>query len=162
LPFSAAVDAALAAAQLCAPAPCSVDEVVAGEPCVIPDEQALVVQCVVTPNPGGSRFELYTRESRDDAPWHLHLTARLSSCAVAPEEGPGLDEVRAQCTVEVSLAGYHDALRRSSRAIGPAFQGLTRLLRGEGEALGEARLPERAAAVPGCAIHPILFEACLQ
>ncbi|WNV87568.1 type I polyketide synthase [Umezawaea sp. Da 62-37] len=103
---------------------------------------------------GGHRdFTLHARP--DDGPWTTHaegsLTASADSGASPIPWPPTADEV--------SLEDFHDAFP----GYGPAFRGLRRVWRGEGELFAEVALPEpQRPEARRYALHPALLDAALH
>jgi natural product biosynthesis luciferase-like monooxygenase protein len=91
----------------------------------------------------------------------LRLDPPAGDAASAPPETP--EAIRARCEEEVAGSGFYELLRSRGVEFGDAFQGVERLWRRPGEALGRIRLPatveDDAAAY---AIHPALLDSCLQ
>ncbi len=102
----------------------------------------------------------YGRDTAAD--WQLHFTAT----AVAAPAGQGepavsLPQLRAGL-VPVDLNGFYQGFARSGLDYGPGYQGLRQGWRGGDHLLACIELPEARWALPGCALHPALLDACLH
>jgi NADPH:quinone reductase-like Zn-dependent oxidoreductase/SAM-dependent methyltransferase/short-subunit dehydrogenase/acyl carrier protein len=95
--------------------------------------------------------------------WVLHARGNIRSAPNAKAVTFDIAKVRASCGEEFS----GDECRRRFAALGlhygPAFHGLRRLWRGEGEALADIRLPSSLQPeLAGYRLHPAVLDACLQ
>src|SRR5439155_8578140 len=64
---------------------------------------------------------------------------------------------------ELSVTELYHRLQESGLQYGPAFQGVKKLWRGNGEALGQVELPQALALEANAYfIHPTLLDSCLQ
>ncbi|MDH6117468.1 pimaricinolide synthase PimS1 [Kitasatospora sp. GAS204A] len=119
---------------------------------------------VAAPDASGRRaLSVYSR--REDVPaeepWTRHATGLLGSGAqpaafdLAEWPPPGL--------TEVELDGHYQGLIELGFEYGPAFQGLHRVWRGDGEVFVEVRLPEHAQGDAGLfGLHPALLDSALH
>lgn len=132
------------------------------EPLLLQTGQQRIVQLVLKPEQGGHSFGVYSRQGRD---WHLHSSGKIiplnSGTSKAPEK---LEAIRARCSEEMEAAAVYDRLRALGLEFGPAFQGLTRVFRRDGEALGRVITPQviEQAAQACDALHPAVLDACLH
>lgn len=123
-------------------------------------------QVLFTPAGPGYEWQIY---SQTDTPpstvdWTLHASGRVR-VTHSPLLLPRVDlaDVRARCPETVDLAGYYDRLREQGIAYGPAFQTLTQLFVGDGEALGCVELPASLSASVGAyRLHPVVLDGCLR
>src|SRR5690606_31466955 len=91
----------------------------------------------------------------------LKIIPLNSGTSKAPEK---LEAIRARCSEEMEAAAVYDRLRALGLEFGPAFQGLTRVFRRDGEALGRVITPQviEQAAQACDALHPAVLDACLH
>ena len=147
---------------------CALEDFVIHEPLVIPAEAACTVQTVLSPRDADVlSFKIVSRDSeradrgeRGDA-WRVHATGNVRA-AELPGAIERLEEIRTRCTGDVDLVAQREQMRDAGLNLGPAFQGVERAWRGDGEALGEIRLPEPAGDGRAFAVHPALLDACFQ
>ncbi|MEV0882034.1 type I polyketide synthase [Micromonospora echinofusca] len=150
------------------------DEVDAGQvgdltlinPLVLPPAGAVQVQVRVGP-PGDTGERSVTVHSRPeenaDAEWTRHaeglLLAHLPAPAAVPGQWPPADAVE----VDADLDAWYAQMAEGGLGYGPAFRGLRRVWRGDGEVYAEVALPEGAGAdASRFGLHPALFDAALQ
>lgn len=74
-----------------------------------------------------------------------------------------LPAIRQRCTEEVTLPDFYHDLSNRGIQLGTSFQGIDRLWRRDGEALGQVRLPTSVTQdIDKYSIHPTLLDACFQ
>ena len=112
---------------------------------------------------GFQAFSLNKEDAPRDPAWTLHAKGQIHSMAKGQVAVPPLATLRSRFSEEVPVADFYEQCRRREIQLGPMFQALQQLWRGESEALGYVRLPE--AFVPDAAayqFHPALLDACFQ
>ncbi|MEU7516433.1 type I polyketide synthase [Streptomyces sp. NPDC042898] len=143
-----------------------VEELLLSAPLVIPERGGVQVQVVV----GGAEessdrrpVEVYGRPDGEGA-WVLHARGTVLPRAAAPtSDAEGLAVWPPVGVTEVELAGVYGRLAEQGYGYGPAFQGLRRLWKGEGELFAEVALDEGQRADAGLfAVHPALLDAALH
>lgn len=124
------------------------------------------VQLVLTPvGPGATSFQLFSAEGPGGGSWTLHSSGTLRADDPLAETGSGdpLAAVRERCPEEIGAVELYAALGARGLEYGPAFQGIERLWRGDGEGLARVCLaPELAPGAAASPIHPALLDACFQ
>ncbi len=143
--------------------PCLLDDFVIHQVLPVP-AGGVTLQTVVAPLDADScSFKTLSRVSggtQDD--WTLHASGTVRRDDGSPVKAEPLEAVRARCRSEVSIDDYYEDLRESGLDFGPAFRGIARLWRGNGEALGEIRLLESIEDRDRFPIHPAALDACFQ
>ena len=134
---------------------------------VIPDHGARTVQLVLSATADdAAEFNVYSRAlNSPDEPWSLHASGRLRSATSLPDapHDRELESVQARCAEEVDGGDYYAGLNSLGLEFGPAFQGVTRIWRRDGEALGRVELPnELLEQSHSLHIHPALLDACFH
>nr|APD71676.1 type I polyketide synthase 11 [Streptomyces sp.] len=144
-----------------------VDELTLAAPLVLPDRGAVQLQLVVGEKDeyGARQLEVYSRPDGDEDmgnPWVLNAQGQLGP---ADRDVPdaGLAAWPPVGAVEVELEGAYGRLADQGYAYGPAFQGLRRVWRGEGEIFAEIVMPDELRDEAGqFLIHPALLDASLH
>jgi acyl transferase domain-containing protein len=137
------------------------------QPLVLPGDERLVVQTVVTPAESGRvTIEIASLEDEKAARWRVHARAtahrRLDGDPAAGVPAD-LSAIRLRCREEIVAADYYAMLRARGLDFGPRFRGIGRLWRGERESLGEIVVPDALPAEYGpYRVHPAVLDACLQ
>ncbi|MFI5682257.1 polyketide synthase dehydratase domain-containing protein, partial [Streptomyces cellulosae] len=143
-----------------------VAELTLAAPLVVPERGGAQVQVVVgEPDPNGRRkIDVYSRPEADtglERPWIAHATGWLET--EAHDVSDSLTVWPPADAVEVELDDAYARLDAAGYAYGPAFQGLRRLWRGDGELYAEVALSEeQRAEASGFALHPALLDAALH
>ncbi|MDT0527732.1 SDR family NAD(P)-dependent oxidoreductase [Micromonospora sp. DSM 115977] len=150
------------------------DEVDAGQvgdltlinPLVLPPAGAIQVQVRVgPPGDGGERsVTVHSRPEEDtDAEWTRHAEGLLLPHLPAPIAVPGQWPPADAVEVDADLDAWYAQMAEGGLGYGPAFRGLRRVWRGDGEVYAEVALPEEATAdASRFGLHPALFDAALQ
>nr|WP_229903197.1 type I polyketide synthase [Amycolatopsis bullii] len=134
-----------------------VEELTMEKPLALP-EAGVSVQVFVAGAEETGRRELVVYARAGDDPWRRHAAGVLAPVAdrpVDPGEWPPAD------AEELPLDGLYERLAASGVRYGPAFRGLTRAWRRDGEILAEAALPA-GVDTGGYAVHPALLDAALH
>ncbi|NMO16394.1 SDR family NAD(P)-dependent oxidoreductase [Pyxidicoccus fallax] len=145
--------------------PIEVTHAVFAEALAFPGDAPVPVQVVTTEEqPGRLRFQVASQVPGSDA-MSFRVHARAAVRRVQDAEAPetlDVEALRARLGASIPAATIYAALSEPGLGFGPAFQGLTELWPGEGEALGRVRLPEAAGSAAAYRIHPALLDACFQ
>ncbi|HEX8650761.1 MAG TPA: amino acid adenylation domain-containing protein [Pyrinomonadaceae bacterium] len=172
LPAAAYVEMALrAAVEAFDGRSCALEDVAFHKALVLSEADAQTVQFVLSPEAlGETSFQIFSLNSameQKKASWVLHATGNIKLSFAEPATGAAKpdspESIQARCREEVSPEAHYQALRKRGLNYGPTFQGIRRLWRRDGEALGEAQLPlELEAEFAQYELHPALLDACLQ
>ncbi|MFN3647971.1 MAG: type I polyketide synthase [Armatimonadota bacterium] len=122
-------------------------------PLLLDSAEPRAVQVVVSPE---GHCRVFSQQAEV---WTLHASAL--ACRVAPEAATVAAVDGGLLTAETSGAEWVRELERRGIGIGPAFQGIRRMRRGEQVAEAEVSLPGHLAG-EGWSFHPALLDACLQ
>jgi thioesterase domain-containing protein/NAD(P)-dependent dehydrogenase (short-subunit alcohol dehydrogenase family) len=167
LPATAYVDMALAAAGAQAG---GLEEVRFRSPLLLPDDGSRQVQAILSPaGDEEASFRVFSRPAGEDgtAAWTLHASGKVRLSANGNGHGNGaeggIEEIRRRCREEMATEDYYSHLHGRGLQYGPAFQGITRLWRGRGEALGQVEVPAALVAdLASYQVHPAVLDACGQ
>jgi len=159
-PGAAYVEMALAAGkEVLGEGPCVLEEIAFQRALFLPEGDAAKLQVIF--DPGVASFDIYSRTTEPEPSWTRHATGRLRQASSAAQRME-LDKIRNRCPTDISSLCY-PGLREYGLEYGPSFQGIERLWRGNGEALGQIRLPETLAAdFEDYQLHPVLLDGCFQ
>jgi acyl transferase domain-containing protein/NADPH:quinone reductase-like Zn-dependent oxidoreductase/SAM-dependent methyltransferase/acyl carrier protein len=164
LPAAAFLEIVLAgAAEGAGPGPFALSDVRFQEPVILPDGEEVSLHLTLSPPAAGHKrtFQV-TRHTAEG--WRTHASGNIRRPAAgASPELMDLGGIRERCSVELSVSDYYGSLRRRGLEYGTAFQGITRIARGDREALGEISLPDGLPSESGAyTVHPALLDACLH
>jgi acyl transferase domain-containing protein/SAM-dependent methyltransferase/acyl carrier protein len=163
MPSSAYLDMVLSAArEILGDAPVSIADYSIHQPLALDPDEERDMHVVFRPE-GGQRhsFEIMSAIGEDGERWVSHATGILDISEASAVRAEPLSAVRSRLPREMSGAVFHDQLKHHGIDLGPHFRAVERLWTGEGEALGEIRLPERQDN-PVFRMHPVVLDACFQ
>ena len=125
------------------------------------------VQVIFTPAEAeGFQWQIYSLADGAAlaASWTLHASGKVA--VAADQRRPAsvdLAALRARCNTAIDLAAYDEHFRAHGITYGPAFQALTQLFVGDGEALGYVTLPQSVVTTANAYhLHPVLLDAALR
>jgi malonyl CoA-acyl carrier protein transacylase len=154
-PTAAYVDMALrAAAEMHVPGPHELRELSLIEALVLPESETRTVQLIARRTGDAIGFKLF---SRDADTWRKHVTGTIATNRDTAASIV-LEELRTRCAEEIPAADFYAEMHRYGLEYGPEFQGITRLWRGDNEALGSLRLVESRTVLLDSALQ--LLGAC--
>ena len=152
---------ALAAAGELGITPAQVEDLVFEQALVVPEQGIQVNVIVEAANGGGSDFAIHGRGHEGN--WLRHASGSIALNTASPGK---LELETLRTTLAPDTQGSEalfQMLAERGIKLGPAFQGMRALWRGEGEALARIELPEGleadAARLP---IHPAVLDSCFQ
>ncbi|MGW7758820.1 SDR family NAD(P)-dependent oxidoreductase, partial [Streptomyces violaceusniger] len=142
------------------------EELVIGQPMVLPGDTALSVQVVVGADEGGRRtVRIYSRTD-GGTDWTEHATGTLAAQGPAPLDGAAGGAAVEWPPAEaepIPVEDFYRSLVDAGYAYGPAFRGLVAAWRRDGEIFGDVALPEASVAeAERFGIHPALLDAALH
>lgn len=143
---------------------------------VMPEIGTRTVQLVLTSieqnsemNPGitvgqqSADFQVISFDSENESDEPLtHATGRVMVYPKAPPKPVSLQALRERCTDPVSVEALYQALDKGKITLGPSFQSLESIWRGEGETFGRVRMPATAGSLNGYIFHPVLLDTCFH
>jgi acyl transferase domain-containing protein/NADPH:quinone reductase-like Zn-dependent oxidoreductase/NAD(P)-dependent dehydrogenase (short-subunit alcohol dehydrogenase family)/acyl carrier protein len=166
LPGAAFVEMGLAAgAEAFGGGPFLITDVVFLEALAFSGDAAVPVQVVTTEEqPGRLRLQVASlNPGGDRASWRVHARGMLRRAEnVEAPARVDLAALRARLGESGSAATTYESLTEMGLEYGPAFQGITELWRGDGEALGRVKLSAAAGTASAYRLHPALLDACFQ
>jgi acyl transferase domain-containing protein/acyl carrier protein len=171
-PATAYIEMALAAAAKAYGAGPRVLKDVTFSHVLVPSESATSVQTVLAPSEAEPvSFQIFSRVMDNSAElpsWRLHAGGSVNDGSPddrPPQRESDLEAARERCQEELSADAYYRKLREHGLEYGPSFRCIERLWRGDGEALGQVRLPEQETLEMETGVyqlHPALLDACFQ
>ncbi|NIO82504.1 MAG: SDR family NAD(P)-dependent oxidoreductase [Candidatus Aminicenantes bacterium] len=147
------------------------EEAAIHEPLVLSEGDVQTVQLILGPGePGEFSFQVFSlaaETGRESSSWRLHAEGKartgnpdktsFTDKAISPEEIIG------QYQEELSAGWYYQKLKENELDYGANFQGIKKVWRKDGEALGQLSLPESLVSNVGeYYVHPALLEASFQ
>lgn len=115
-----------------------------------------------------SAFKIFSqsKSAATNGQWTLHAQGRVtlndSGLASPRLVKDALNEIQARCSGEVEISQFYQGLKFQGLNYGPFFQGVQKLWKGEGEALGEIYISKELARKDQFCFHPALLDAALQ
>jgi myxalamid-type polyketide synthase MxaB len=141
----------------------AVERVVFLEPMKLRDSQPAVVQLVVLPD-GAFRIASLEQNAGTES-WHQHCQGHLVRGGTSTQraEPASCSAEAARCRDEIDVASQYAALQARGLDYGPAFRRVTRLWRGNAEAVGSIDLlPTDTNHGNHYRFHPAILDACLH
>ena len=130
---------------------------------VLTEGQAHDVQTVLTPDEGGSRFEIHGQGTGADRNWHRLAQGRIVEGRTHPESVDVEGSLFKAFPREGSVSGFYEMMASGGLEYGPSFQGIDALRFGDGGCLAHVRLPDELVIGLGDYwLHPLLLDACFQ
>ncbi|MGW7007908.1 SDR family NAD(P)-dependent oxidoreductase, partial [Streptomyces sp. NPDC054933] len=142
------------------------EELTLEAPLVLPEHGGVRLRLVVGAADGAGRRPLALHSRAEDLaaeePWTRHAAGVLASGG-QPQASFDLSAWPPAEAVEVELDGRYEQLLAIGFDYGPAFQGLRKAWRRDGEIFAEVRLPEDAESEAGrFGLHPALLDSALH
>lgn len=141
---------------------CQLKDVMFPVALVVPEEGERIVQLAIGASDGAAaRFRLMSlNEGSGDRAAALHAKGTLGPAgAIAP--APDLRAIWQRCSAEVALADVYDLQQRRHIVVGPGYQWLTALRRGDGETIATLCAPAALrATLQRYSLHPGLIDSC--
>lgn len=164
VPTTVFIEMALAAAGKCLDTdePLVVNDMTLQEVLHLPDDGGNVVQVMVERESSTqATFAIFSQGG--DSTWQQHVKGYVSQpTGNSIPVGEPLLTIQDRCPQIVSAQSHYDAMDAVGIQYGPAFQGIQRIWKREGEALAHITLPMAAGQSHAYHIHPALLDACLQ
>lgn len=144
----------------------TLENVTIQEVMILPEADQRAVQIVLSPVENRiTSFQIFSLEDVDNNVWKLHARGDiyLNNEKSTGLEGIVLDEIETQFPEEIATDTYYQKLKSFGIEYGPSFQGLTKIMRRDGEAWGRVELAEEfALTASNYQLHPALLDACFQ
>ncbi|HAC63385.1 MAG TPA: beta-ketoacyl synthase, partial [Cyanothece sp. UBA12306] len=173
LPLTAYLEMALVAGKKVLPNNLiTVQEVFIEQPLVLSAgiEEFDTLQLVLTPEQQNIyRFEIFSLvpsgETALNETWIRHACGQILLNNQESEKIPQFDLTtwQKQCKEQISAATFYSDRRSHHIDFGVSFQGVTRLSKGEGQVLGQIKVPETIwSDINNYTLHPAVFDASLH
>lgn len=134
----------------------------------LPEDGSYEIQLVLAPAmPGTVSFQLFSRPtSAAEEAWTLHATGKIRrgrAEEMAPMEQAPLEEIQSRCTELIDGAEHYQIMTERGLQYGPSFQGVARIWRQDGEAIGRLHFSDAVtSSADAYQVHPALLDACFQ
>lgn len=164
LPGAAFMEATLAAAKTLFQTPAvAVTDLTLFEALTVGDTETRAMQLIADPVENGAyRCEIFSL-GENETEWRKHATATLTRSDHAAPPPVDLYSIREHCAEEISAETHNHLLRERGMDFGPSLQGVQKIWRRDGEALGLIGLTTEIADETGeYLLHPSLLDAHLQ
>jgi acyl transferase domain-containing protein/acyl carrier protein len=137
----------------------------------VPESDAQPVQVILAPGADGeASFHVYSRSPGEEprsGDWVLHASGEIRAAregvASRDPEPAALEAVQARCPKEIPGDDLYARLEGNGLQYGPCFRGIERVWLGDGEALGQLRVPPALESeVDAYWLHPAVLDAAFQ
>ncbi len=163
LPATAYLEMAIAAmSEVSGEGPVGISSITYHRPMFLQRDRERALQFILAPAAdGGHAFEVFSRDAGRPG-WTRHATGTVVRLAPPADPARGFAEMaaaRARCGETVAGPDFYASLAARGNTWGPAFQGLTRVSRRDGEAVSEVRVHESLRAdLPRYFVHPAVAD----
>ena len=147
----------------------SVEDLTLEQALPVPEHAFVTIQTVLTHESAGTyRFQVFSRveaaETVEDVRWLRHASGRVCrSLESRVPERAVLASWQDACREEIPSDAHYDRCRALGLQYGPSFRAITRLWRGQNEAVAEVTLPDVARESAGSyRLDPVLLDASFQ
>jgi acyl transferase domain-containing protein/acyl carrier protein len=134
-----------------------IEELTLHAPLILPEQGGRAVQVLVEPAGDTATVTVYSRPENSTEDWTRHASGVLTHDT--PEPLADLEIWPPASAEPVLLDRFYERAAARGYEYGPAFQGLRRAWRRDGDVFAEVVLPEEAT---GFGLHPALLDAALQ
>ncbi len=143
-------------------ASCVLDSIEFHNALILPRNKGLKTQ--MSYDPSDASFKIHSLSDRTHQTWTLHASGTLAD-QFNPNDPAKIDlqAIKNRCKKEVISKELYETFEKMGLSYGPAFQGIDKSWRGDGEALALLKKPEALGidARP-YQIHPALLDAAFQ
>jgi acyl transferase domain-containing protein/NADPH:quinone reductase-like Zn-dependent oxidoreductase/NADP-dependent 3-hydroxy acid dehydrogenase YdfG/acyl carrier protein/SAM-dependent methyltransferase len=143
-------------------ASCVIDSIEFHNALILPRNKSLKTQLAY--DPSDASFKIHSLSDRTNQTWTLHASGTLAD-QFNPDnfENIDLQAIKNRCKEEVISKELYETFEKMGLIYGPAFQGIDKSWRGNGEALALLKKPKALGidAKP-YQIHPALLDAAFQ
>ena len=114
-------------------------------------------------SPADSSVIFSSRAGESDGEWTVNATAKVRTLAATQPPPADLKRLQKNLRAQLSKAEVYSAAEQLGFFYGPAFRGVKKIWRRDGESLGQIELPAPLAEdAEKFQIHPALLDACFQ
>ncbi|NEO44417.1 MAG: SDR family NAD(P)-dependent oxidoreductase, partial [Moorea sp. SIO4A3] len=175
VPGASHISLLLAAASLTLPiTACQLEDILFPQALAIPEPGVRKVQVALTPSDSSYTFQVISFDDSLDSQtngvskngkqvgsWAVHATGKLATTKteqslISPEE------VQARCTQKIEGTEIYQSLWERQIKLGESFRWIEQLWLGNGEVLGQLRVPQTVLDATKYQLHPALIDSCFQ
>jgi acyl transferase domain-containing protein/acyl carrier protein len=133
---------------------------------ILPEEGIRTVQLILTPEEaqGSASFRVVSWDETTMT-WTVHANGRVALVEekISPNAPLDLATIQTACPDEISSKEFYEKVIDLGLEFGPAFRGLTKIWKGNNEALGLMQLPKTLIAESSSyQIHPAFLDSCFH
>jgi acyl transferase domain-containing protein/acyl carrier protein len=165
LPMTGYVEMVLAAAaDALGPEVDTLTDLILEAPMIFGEDEERIAQVLIrTDDAAHLSFQVFSRTVDGDGTWTRHLAGGIERATDTARASIDIERLKADCTSLVPRDAFYQWLDAQGLHYGPGFRGLLEIRRGDGQALGQVRLPDILAGEAGrYRAHPALLDACDQ
>lgn len=139
---------------------CLLSEVMFPMALLVPEDGERIVQLAIGPQGGqAAEFRLVSLGGDGEEP-ALHAKGRISPVD-SPDPVPDLHAIWQRCGEDLPVADVYELQRQRHIVVGPSYQWLTALRRGQGETMAKLSVPPALSqSIKHYSLHPGLIDSC--
>ena len=132
-------------------------------PLIFSEAEPRDVQTVLTPQEGGSRFEIYAQGSGGDRSWSRLSQGRIEDGPASTDRVDLKKDLISRFPRQGEVAPLYEMMSRGGLDYGPSFRIIDELRFGDAGCLAHIRLPDNLVIGAGSyRLHPLILDACFQ
>ncbi len=146
---------------------CILEDVLFPQALILSKEEVSTIQLLITPeNQLEASFKLISLET-DNSYWKVHATGRIKTANEKVVSNKvfvpvSIKEIQARCPHEMTSTEIYNNLWQRQIQLGPRFQWISSVYKGDKEALCQMEVPEALDDIESYQLHPGLLDSCFQ
>lgn len=131
------------------------------EAMIIPEDEVLSVQTVLTPEANGATVQVFYQR---DTKWYMSASAQVRNLTQTVVSSETLSVIQARCNEVITVGACYEGLAKLGLDLRESFQGVSAISRTDGEALCRMELPQSLSSQTDSYrfIHPAFLDSCFH